>query len=228
MEREVSALTRNWRRVRRPHDGRTYIFFESGDAVCACSGIGPEPARRAAEAIIALYHPAVLHSVGFAGALDSTLKVGDIFTPEAIVDARDGSRIHLEQGSGTLLTFTHIASAAQKSKLGEAYGAHAIDMEAAAVVAAASAHGIAFVATKAISDEIEFELPGMEDFIDHNGQFRTTAFVLHTAIRPWLWSRVAKLDRNSRKAASALAKELDNLLADAERSVGTTTSGRHD
>ncbi len=39
-------------------------------------------------------------------------------------------------------------------------------MEAAAVAAAARAHGIAFRAVKAISDELDFEMPEMARFID--------------------------------------------------------------
>ena len=42
MEREVGALVNNWRRIHRQYEGRTYSFFESGDAVCVCGGIGPK------------------------------------------------------------------------------------------------------------------------------------------------------------------------------------------
>ncbi len=53
------------------YDGRSFVFFERDDMVVVCGGIGVEAARRAAEAVIALYHPALLQSVGFAGALDA-------------------------------------------------------------------------------------------------------------------------------------------------------------
>ncbi len=219
MEREVSALIRDWHRVQRPHEGRTYTFFESNDAVCICGGIGLEAARRAAEAVIALYHPALIQSVGFAGALDSTLQVGDIFIPSSVLDARDGSRtqleeVQLEAGTGTLLTFPHIASAEQKHKLAAAYAAQAVDMEAAAIATAASKHSIAFAAIKAISDEADFEIPGTEHFIDHEGVFHTTKFVFFALLRPWLWPRLAKLAANSRKAATTLAKHLQKVLHD--------------
>ena len=58
-----------------------------------CSGIGREAARRATEAIINLYAPVLVQSVGFAGALDPTLKVGTVLTPVCVIDAKDGSRI---------------------------------------------------------------------------------------------------------------------------------------
>lgn len=226
MEREVNAVVRNWQRVQREHETRCYTFFERGDQVCICGGIGLEAARRAAEAAIALYHPQVIYSVGFAGALDPSLRVGETFTPSAILDARDGSRTQLEEGSGTLLTFPHVASVAQKKKLAAAYAAQAVDMEAAAVATAASKHGVAFAAIKAISDDDTFELPGTERFIDHQGRFQTSKFIFFMLLRPWLWARVAKLAANSRKAAASLAKHLSDTL-DSRKTIDTAViSGR--
>ena len=92
-----------------------------------------EAARRAAEAVIARYHPELVCSVGFAGALHPDLRVGDIVTPAVVVDARDGSRIEIPGGKEVLVTFMAVAGAAQKTNLAQAYGAQAVDMEAAGV-----------------------------------------------------------------------------------------------
>ncbi len=175
-----------------------------------CGGIGLEAARRASEAIIALYHPTRLHSVGFAGALTSDLRVGDIFEPSAVIDARDCSRIPVRYSDSqdVLLTFGSVAGAAQKAKLAQAFGAKAIDIEAAAVAASASSHGIAFAATKVISDEANFEMPDTELFIDSRGHFKTAAFAIFIILRPWLWPRVATLARNSSRAARILSHHL--------------------
>jgi nucleoside phosphorylase len=58
------------------------------------AGIGSQAARRAAEAVIALYAPKVVYSAGFAGALDPGLKVGDILQPLRVVNAGDGSSVN--------------------------------------------------------------------------------------------------------------------------------------
>jgi nucleoside phosphorylase len=208
LEREIAALTKNWTLTQRDYAGRKFTFFESGNLVAVAGGIGLEPARRAAEAVIALYHPAHLHSVGFAGALHAEMRLGDIFSPAVVIDARDGSRTQLEAGEGTLVTFMAVAGAQQKSKLAEAYQARAVDMEAAAVAAAARAHGITFGATKVISDELSFEMPGMARFIDVEGQFKTVSFAMFAALRPWLWKPVAALAGNSSKAAQILSAHL--------------------
>jgi len=209
LEREVAGLTRGSRRVRQNYEGRNFVFFEHDDRIIVCGGIGLEAARRAAQAMIALYRPTLLHSVGFAGALNRTLHVGDIVEPAVLLDARDGSRFQIEGGEGTLITFMEVAGARQKASLAQAYGAQAVDMESAAVAAAARAHRIAFAVTKVISDESDFEMPQTAQFIDAQGRFKTPAFAVFIALRPWLWSRVATLAANSRKAARILSAHLD-------------------
>jgi adenosylhomocysteine nucleosidase len=208
LEREVSELTKGWRRIKQESEGRDFIFFERDDEVLVCGGIGLEAARRAAEAVIALYRPTLVQSVGFAGALDASLRVGDIFSPALVLDARDGSRVEIAGGEGTLVTFMTVAGAEQKQKLARAYSAQAVDMEAAAVAAAAQAHGIRFTATKVISDGLQFDMPETARFIDAQGGFRTAAFAAFVALRPWLWRRVAMLARNSSRAARILGASI--------------------
>jgi adenosylhomocysteine nucleosidase len=209
MEREVRPLIQRWRPVEREYDGRSYKFFENDRAVLVCGGIGPEAARRAAEAIINLYAPVLVQSAGFAGALDSTLKVGTVLTPICVIDAKDGSRIEAGVGHWVLVSVDQPASVEQKAKLAEAYWAHAVDMESAAVARAAQAHDITFVGLKAISDEADFEMPPIGRFIAHDGKFRTSAFAAYVALRPWLWLRVLRLAKNSATAATALCEWLE-------------------
>ena len=209
LEREVKPLVRGWRVDFHEHEGRRFKMFEDGQRVLVCGGIGGPAARRAAEAVIVLYHPEVVQSVGFAGALDATLKVGEVFSPSRVIDSMDGSCVETGVGKGVLVSFGSIADTAQKARLAKAYGAQAVDMEAAAVARAALLRGVRFVATKAISDERDFSLPGLQRFVGHDGQFRTGAFAAATALQPWLWLRVIRLARNSAVASRALCRELD-------------------
>jgi nucleoside phosphorylase len=224
LDREIGPLVEDWTRIEREHEGKKFTFFEQDDHVAVCGGIGSQPARSAAEAAIALYHPIRLHSVGFAGALSSALHVGDIFSPAVVIDARDGSRHYLEGGEGALVTFMAVADPKQKSKLAEAYRASAVDMEAAAVASAALSRGVAFSATKVISDELDFEIPGMARFITGEGQFNTGRFVLFAALRPWLWKSVAVLAGNSKKAAQSLCAHLDRSRRDTPKSLLAETA----
>lgn len=208
LEREVRPLIKSWRPVEREYDGRKYKFFENDRAVLVCGGMGPEAARRATEAIIKLYAPVLVQSAGFAGALDPTLKVGTVLTPICVIDAKDGSRIEAGVGYWVLVSVDRPASVQQKAKLAEAYWAHAVDMEAAAVARGAQAHDITFVGLKTISDEANFEMPPVAQFVADDGQFRTSAFIAYAAVRPWLWRRVFQMARNSNTAARALCEWL--------------------
>jgi len=223
MEREVAPLIRGWKVREIASDGRRYRLFESGDTVLICGGIGAQAARRAAEAVIEEARPARVVSVGFAGALDSKMKVADVMEPRVVVNAADGSRTDTGSGQGTLVSYAGVADRNQKERLARAYGAEAVDMEAAAVAQAAQVHGIEFGALKAISDAADFAMPATERFVSSDGEFRPVGFVLHVAVRPWLWGSTIALARNSAKGSRALRAAIEDYLArDGVRSKGET------
>jgi adenosylhomocysteine nucleosidase len=217
LEREVRSLVKGWLGVEREYLGRGFKFFESGRAVLVCGGIGAEAARRATEAVIALYEPELVASVGFAGALDPALKVGEIFSPSSVIDARDGSSVETATGRGVLVSAANVAGVEGKAKLAESYGAQVVDMEAAAVARGAQARGVRFMAVKAISDESTFVMPSLDRFVDRDGQFRGMAFAASVAVQPWLWSKVFGLARNSAKASRALCTELERYIRDPKK-----------
>jgi len=206
LEREVRPLVKNWRVSEKEHDGRRFRFFENGDTVLVCGGIGATAARRAAEAVIAIFEPKTIYSAGFAGALDPKLVVGDVVRPQVVINSGDGSRVILSGGEGILVSFDAIANPSQKAKLRDSYGAQAVDMEAGAVARSAEARGITFAAVKVISDPVDFEFPAMERFVDSEGRFSEGEFALYTALRPWLWPQVARLARNSNRASRTLCE----------------------
>jgi adenosylhomocysteine nucleosidase len=221
LEREVWPLVKDWQVARREHEGRKFKFFENENTVLVCGGIGAPAARRATEAAIALHHPTLVLSAGFAGALEAGLQVGTLFVPDIVINAQDGSRLAIGAGRRVLVSVAAIASVEQKRKLAKAYGAQAVDMEAAAVFQGAQARGVRFSACKVISDELEFELPSMAQFVGIDGQFRTGSFVGFVMLRPWLWPRVARLRKNSAVAAEKLGFWL-GALARALRSSKDT------
>ncbi|HLX86386.1 MAG TPA: hypothetical protein VKR59_20980 [Terriglobales bacterium] len=212
MEREVAPLIRSWKVRMIEHGGRRYRLFETAEAALICGGIGAEAARRATEAIIQQTQPVRVVSVGFAGALDSSLKVGDVIEPRTVVNAADGVRTEVASGEGTLVTSTTVASKEQKTSMGRAYGASAVDMEAAAVAQGARARGVEFAALKVISDAVDFDMPAMDGFVAADGSFRTAKFAYYVAVRPWVWRTTIALARNSSKATAALCSALASYL----------------
>ena len=212
----MKPLVRTWARRMIEHEDRQYQLFENGDAALVCGGIGAGPARRAAEAVMSEVVPVRVVSVGFAGALDSTLAVGDIFEPRTVINVRDGVRTDTGSGAGVLISTLTVADKEQKARLAKAYGAVAVDMEAAAVAQAAQARGVKFGALKAISDAADFSLPpldrSMDGFVAADGTFQSVRFACHAALRPWLWGSTMALARNSAKASRALCKALEKYL----------------
>jgi adenosylhomocysteine nucleosidase len=211
LEREVRPLVKSWRVTDKEHDGRRFRFFENGEVVVVCGGIGAAASRRASEAVIAIFAPKIICSAGFAGALDPKLRVGDVVRPSSVINAGDGSRTVVEGGQGVLVSFASVASPVQKSKLRASFGADVVDMEAAAVARSAEARHKQFTVVKAISDEMDFEFPAMDRFIDADGRFSPGRFAWYAGVRPWLWPRVMRLARNSKRASHALCAYLDTI-----------------
>ena len=120
-----------------------------------------------------------------------------------------------------MLTIQEVAGADRKTKLAKAYGALAVDMEAAAVARGAETHNIQFLAVKAISDQLDFAMPRVDRFVNGAGQFQTARFSAYVALRPWLWKSVIQLGRNS----SVASRVLRNTLSQ-ESILGMTASKR--
>ena len=215
LEREIWPLVKDWSVSRREYGGRWFKFFEKDRLVLVCGGMGAEAARRAAEAIISLYQPELVISTGFAGGLDPALQAGHTLTPRHVIDACDGSRTDSGSGEGVLVSFETIADVEQKARLAKAYGAQAVDMEAAAVARAAEAHGVRFLACKVISDANDSRMPPIGRFIGEGGRFQAFKFVVYVAFRPWLWGRVQQLARHSIIAAGKLCEALAAALNEA-------------
>ena len=213
LDRELHSLIKHWPSTTITHESREFTFHESNYAVAVCGGIGPEAARSAAQAAIVTYTPELLISAGLAGSLTPELRVGETIFPAVVIDFEDGSRhetaIHTARLGNSplartvLISSPQIASAAQKQQFAKYYGAHAVDMEAAAVARAAQVDNLPFLAIKSISDELNFELPAMSRFI-RNGRIRTKAFSVHAGLRPWLWPRVFRLAHNTKLASENL------------------------
>jgi adenosylhomocysteine nucleosidase len=220
MEREIAPLVRGWQRGTLASRERKFTYFERDGAIAAVSGIGCKNAELAARALVDRHRPALLISVGLAGALIRSLKVGSVFTPNVVVDAADGAEYRCAADSnhvsgGVLVSATEIAGAASKRELVNRFHGLVVDMEAAGVAKVAQQEQIGFRCVKAISDEADFIMPPMGKFLNAAGEFQSGKFALWAAVRPWQWPRIATLARNSKRATDALCNRLRNDLASA-------------
>jgi adenosylhomocysteine nucleosidase len=219
MEREIAPLVRGWQRGTVPCGERKFSVFERDGVVAVVSGIGCNNAELAARAVVAQYRPALLVSVGLAGALIRSLKVASVFAPNVVVDAADGAEYRCAAdgnhvSGGVLVSAKEIAGAEAKRELVNRFHGLVVDMEAAGAAKVAQQEQIAFRCVKAISDEADFIMPPMEQFLNA-GEFQSGKFALWAAVRPWQWGRVAALARNSKRAIKALCDRLQADLAGA-------------
>jgi adenosylhomocysteine nucleosidase len=218
MEREIGPLLqRGWRKDMLSAGTKKFVAFQHDAVLVVISGIGRNNAELAARTAIDRFQPSLLMSVGLAGALIRSLKVGNVFTPSVVVDAADGAEFRCSAdkdrvSGGVLVSSAEVAGAQAKQKLVSRFHALVVDMEAAGVARAARQGNIGFRCVKTISDEADFAMPPMEKFIDSTGHFQSNRFAGWAALRPWQWPRVAALARNSRRATAALCQWLEKHL----------------
>jgi adenosylhomocysteine nucleosidase len=220
LQREIASLVQGWRGDEELPARHIHLYWND-HAIVACAGMGAHRASLAVEAALKLGPASELISVGWAGACNHRLSVGDVIHPAIVIDAKTGERFFITEPVSTeapeiLVTVANPAGAIEKQRLSISYYASAVDMEAAAVARIARARELPFYAIKAISDGADFELPRMERFSTPNGQFREAAFGLHVAIRPKLWSPVITMAKSSRLAAERLQAEIQAHIQNQE------------
>lgn len=194
--------------------GSSRPVYVLGDVSITCAGIGRQAAVGATEGMIEQFHPELIVSVGFAGAVDPGLCIGGVIVPSTVIDADSGRRFSTMHGEGVLVSSSGIATSEQKRSLREKYHALAVDMEASAVAERASAHAVQFMAIKSISDTAVTTLPDFSRFVRENGEFATARFVLHTMFHPTLWPELRKLAVNTGVAAKNLTSAVRTSVLD--------------
>jgi adenosylhomocysteine nucleosidase len=215
LDREIADFVRGWKRADIQCSMRTVRLYESDNGIVAVAGIGAVSARVAADTAYKRANGAISQfvSAGLAGALTPEWKVGDVFRPATIIDEADDVSIPTSDGAGTLITAGTIADEQVKRIFAAKHIAQAVDMEAYAVADVARIYKVPFTAIKVISDELNFPMPPLGRFLTDRGEFRTGAFTMYVALRPWLWPTVVKLGSNSARATQVLRRELGALVA---------------
>jgi adenosylhomocysteine nucleosidase len=217
LPREIAGVVKGWHSD--PVLQKRGIFLSWNDyAVVACAGMGADRATLAVEAALTLGPASELVSVGWAGACIHRLAVGDVVSPDIVVDAKTGERFFPQKHrSGTegleiLVTVPSPAGVSEKERIAISYYASAIDMEAAAVARLARARDLPFQAIKAISDAADFNLPDFAQFTTSTGQIQEAALGLHVATRPSLWKPVLAMAKGSKLAAARLKAAIEDHI----------------
>lgn len=199
------SLPVNWARTGR---------WKGRDVMAIANGAG---ADRAFAAVLVAPRPSAVCNIGFCGALDEALGIGDVVVA---MEVRDGTRTYetlVPRGkegaaAGAVVSIAHVAQTAAEKRSLRTTGASIVEMEAAGVARAAEDLGLPFYCIRAVSD-----LAG-EDFAnDFNaaltpeGRFSVSRLVMGALASPG--KRLGELIRLRQRTALA-AKNLGDFLGD--------------
>jgi adenosylhomocysteine nucleosidase len=190
--------------------------FAGGGIEIAAVGVG---ARHLASRVTPPSSSTIVVSAGACGALSPDLPVGALVAPEAVL-ASSGERHPTAAVTGlarlgTLLSTDRvIEDAAAKSRLWLETGALAVDMESAAILAWAVAHGVPGIVVRGVSDAAARGVPAdLARVVHDDGRVRPLRAVSAVLARPG-----ALVDAMALRAAAAAAlKTVAAALAKLQR-----------
>ena len=187
----------------------------------ACSGADNARAAAGARRLIAEGAEALL-SFGLAGGLDPRLNPGDLIVADMVVD-RDRQlydtdlawRVALFQalepaeptGGALLGSETLIATTDDKTRLRDATGAVAVDMESFAVASVADEAGVPFAILRAVADPLWRDVPPAARVgLAEDGGVRVGAVLASVIMAPWQLASLVAIAIEARQGLAALGR----------------------
>ena len=169
------------------------------------NGPGPRLVERALER-----RPDVerILSIGFCGALDPALRIGDIVVSGEVPGGLGASFVR-----GDVVSVDRVAiTVREKCDLRAATGAAVVEMESAAVAEKAREWNVPFGCVRVVSDAAGEDLPlDFNQYRDADGRFERTRIALAALGRPFtVLPGLVRLDRHCRRAAERLGEFLAN------------------
>ena len=194
------------------------------DIVVALTGIGPLLAGRATRYALQCA-PDLCISSGLAGALKDSYEPGALLAAEEVADVRYESVFSCAPGllktaaacgarvvARFLTSPVAVVSAAAKRALSER--GDVVEMESAAVLAAAREANIPAIAIRSISDGVGEDLPlDLDRLVKPDGRVRHVRLLGSLAKKPSAVPGLLKLAGSTRRATAVLASFLDRYIA---------------
>jgi uridine phosphorylase len=199
--REFEGAMRHWRGVRElalpVHWSRAATWKEKR-IVAIANGAGPKRAAMAAQAV----PYGTLCNIGFCGALDRRLQIGDIVVADWWLAPRSTAR-HVV---GRLASIDHIAQTAEEKRRLRATGAIAVEMEAAGL------DNLRGYCIKSVSDLADEAFAN--DFnavLQPDGRMSIPQLLLRASLRPFSrFPELKRLRERARVASASLGEFLES------------------
>ncbi len=231
---EISGLLKLVEIKGKSRNGKIILYnctYKGTHILVALIGMGEENSRAASvilKDIVDGYRVKQIVMVGFCGATDPQLNLGDIIlfkkikylktgrgevTCEGYVGTGINRNLHYQKVTGATLNFL-ASSTSIKSEIYKRFGVQAVDMESYFICREALKHDVPFINLRVVSDTAEDDLPEfMVDFSKNRrlaGLFR--ALIL--AVNPRRAKRAVQAFKNIKLAGANLAGTLNQLVLD--------------
>jgi adenosylhomocysteine nucleosidase len=203
----VASDRMEFRHLRRPAD----------DIRTVANGAGAHRAASGIDNALRAFRPEAIVSMGFCGALDPSLAIGDIVVGTTVFggDRAFPAEPPVTSAShrrGPVRTVDHVVGTAEEKRRLHATGAIAVEMEAAGVAQRAQKLGVPFFCIKSVTDLADETMAN--DFnvvLRSDGRFDTMKVLASSLRRPWV--RLPELFRFRSRCVLA-ARSLGDFIAD--------------
>ena len=160
--------------------GNAFVGEWQGEPIVLVrSGMGRDRARRALAEVAEKVDLKEVISIGYAGALDTALQVGELVVADQVVHYETLKSYPLDEAlistmpearRGTLLTVDEVvATPPEKKALREKFSAVAVDMETSALAEEAQTRHLPFASVRAITDTADQELIDCSHLVAEDG-----------------------------------------------------------
>ena len=194
------------------------------------SGVGGQRAEDSVRQVIDRFQPRVLISMGYAGAVQPGLNVGDLVIADAILQEKESGKYFpdpdwlsrarntpcpdgIKMVVGGLLTVDSVIhDPAGKQELGKSYSVQAVEMETAAFARVAEKKGLPLLAVRAISDRLDQELLDSSSFLGSDGEISTLKAGWYVLTHPGSIKNAIALRTQTQIATQTMTRFLSDLL----------------
>jgi adenosylhomocysteine nucleosidase len=194
------------------------------------SGVGRQRAEDATLQVIDRFQPSTLVSIGYAGAVQPELNVGDLVIADTIIEEKKkreyspdsdwlnrAKDVSCPEGFkavvGGLLTVDNVIhDSLSKQELRKNYSVQAVEMETSAIAKVAEEKGVPLLSLRVISDRLDQELLESSSFLGSDGEISTLKAGWYVLTHPGSIKSALSLRSQTQIATQALTKFLSDLL----------------
>lgn len=195
------------------------------------SGVGRQRAEEATLQVIDRFKPVCLISIGYAGALQPELNVGDLVIADTIIEEKEKGEYSPDTGwfnrakniscpddvkaiAGGLLTVDNVIhDSMSKQELGKQYNVKAVEMETSAIAKVAEEKKVPFLSLRVISDRMDQELLDSSSFLGSDGEISTLKAGWYVLTHPGSIKSALSLRTQTQNATRSLTKFVSDLLS---------------